>query len=164
MKIVVLWRARITMQQWRLLIYCARTKVFAIFIIISNESNEKGAWRQDDSSYLSLRILYTTLSFELLIATIRFTKRFFPWNSILESFRSPIWGHKVIMISLLLFYKTSATKSNFCTSQYFKKPQKSPCKKSYEKQVKSLGETYFFDTDAASKSQWWICSSSRMMS
>ena len=94
MKIVVLWRARITMQQWRLLIYCARTKVFAIFIIISNESNEKGAWRQDDSSYLSLRILYTTLSFELLIATIKFTKRFFPWNSILESFRSPICDTK----------------------------------------------------------------------
>ena len=129
LKIVVLWRARITMQQWRLLIYCARTKVFAIFIIISNESNEKGAWRQDDSSYLSLRILYTTLSFELLIATIRFTKRFFPWNSILESFRSPIWGHKVIMISLLLFYKTSATKSNFCTSQYLKN-RKNPLVKS----------------------------------
>ena len=136
LKIVVLWRARITMQQWRLLIYCARTKVFAIFIIISNESNEKGAWRQDDSSYLSLRILYTTLSFELLIATIRFTKRFFPWNSILESFRSPIWGHKVIMISLLLLYKTSATKLEFrfLHKPIFKKPQKSPCKKSHENQ------------------------------
>ena len=48
------------------MIYCARTKVFAIFIIISNESNEKGAWRQDDSSYLSLRILFTILSFSSL--------------------------------------------------------------------------------------------------
>ena len=145
--------------------FIAHVQKFLLFIINSNESNEKGAWRQDDSSYLSLRILYTTLCFELLIATIKFTIRFFPWNSILESFRSLIRDTKSqIMISLLLFYKTSATKSNFCTSQYFKKPQKIPLKKVPWKPVKSLGEAYVFDTDAASKSQRWIWSSSRMMS
>ena len=130
--------------------FIAHVQKFLLFIINSNESNEKGAWRQDDSSYLSLRILYTTLCFELLIATIKFTIRFFPWNSILESFRSLIRDTKSqIMISLLLFYKTSATKSNFCTSQYLKKKRKNPLVKSPMKTNKIFGRGLRF---------WYLCS------